>query len=268
MRPVHPPRPCLRGLPFPEAHPAPQGCVALPGPGAGALQGPSPLWGATRVRARGRDLHRPRTPLASPLLRTRPGRPPPRSPRLTCSADTAPFPAPLPLLLPARPLLSAIFAACRASGAQRGPAVRHFRPRRPPARPAPPPPLGSPARVPRAAVAVASCRPYPRPAGCGEFPPRTPPREGRGGRGAGSGCRAPRPPRGGGNEGGRPPLGDPGLGRDCAESVQLRRCAGGRRGGENPGSSSKVTRGAETSGRGQGLGLMRDREVEVSCTPP
>lgn len=138
-------------------------------------------------------------PLASPLLRTRPGRPPPPSPLLTCSADTAPFPAPLPLLLPARPLLSAIFAACRASGARRGPAVRHFRPRRPPARPALPPPLGSPARVPGATVAVAACRPYPRPAGCGEFPLRSPPRERRGGRancsvGARGGVRVPSPP--------------------------------------------------------------------------
>uniref|UniRef100_A0ABI7YAU8 CN hydrolase domain-containing protein n=1 Tax=Felis catus TaxID=9685 RepID=A0ABI7YAU8_FELCA len=67
-------------------------------------------------------LHRPQAPPLSPhRLRTRPGCPPSRSPLLTCSADTAPFPAPLPLLLPARPLLSAIFAACWASGL-RGPA--------------------------------------------------------------------------------------------------------------------------------------------------
>uniref|UniRef100_A0A671EXL6 Deaminated glutathione amidase n=1 Tax=Rhinolophus ferrumequinum TaxID=59479 RepID=A0A671EXL6_RHIFE len=100
----------------------------------------------------------PQAALLSRRLRALPGCPPPPSPLLTCSADTAPFPAPLPLLLPARPLLSAIFAARGASGAQSRP-VRHFRPRgfRPLA-PAPPPPGRSRVRTLRVVLAVSSWR--------------------------------------------------------------------------------------------------------------
>lgn len=117
---------------------------------------PSP--GGHQVGAGARADDSRRRALFSHLLRTRPGRPPPPSPRLTCSADTAPLPAPLPQLLPARPLLSAIFAACGASGAQRSP-VRHFRPQgfRPLA-PAPPPPGRSPVAPLRVVPAVSSCR--------------------------------------------------------------------------------------------------------------
>ena len=60
-----------------------------------------------------KGLHSHRlSPLLSQRLWTQPARPTSRSLVLTCSADTAPFPVPLPLLLPARPPFSAIFTAC------------------------------------------------------------------------------------------------------------------------------------------------------------
>ncbi|EHB13648.1 Nitrilase-like protein 1 [Heterocephalus glaber] len=78
------------------------------------LQDP-PLRVATQ---RGDEGHQKRqTPPPRLALTSDPARCPlARSWLLTCSADTDPFPAPLPLLLPERPLLSAIFAARQASG--------------------------------------------------------------------------------------------------------------------------------------------------------
>lgn len=241
--------PRVRGPPPPGRRSSPR---TLPSPGghasAGPGQGPAPAAGAPRLASSPDPAGPPSSAFSAPHLLGR-HRPLPRAAAAALGGATAALRhlRRLPgFRRAARPRRASLPASASA------------------ARPAPPPPLGCPAPVPRAAVDVASCRPYPRPAGCGDFPLRTPPRERRGGGGR---VPRPRPPRGGGNEGGRPCLGGPGLGRDCAASVQLRRCAGRRRGGENPGSSSKVTRGAETSGRGQGLGLMREREV-VSWSLP
>lgn len=100
-----------------EAWPSPTNPLALSLGARPASPRTLPSLGGLAKVGLERGLHRPQAPPLSPhRLRTRPGCPPSRSPLLTCSADTAPFPAPLPLLLPARPLLSAIFAACWASG--------------------------------------------------------------------------------------------------------------------------------------------------------
>lgn len=122
---LHPRTPRSSGLSPPAGSPTtPKGGVAFPHQPSCFLPGDSvsfskdpPLSGRPRKGGTGvRPAPATGSPRSPRRLRSRPGCPPSRSPLLTCSADTAPFPAPPPLLLPARPLLSAIFAACWASG--------------------------------------------------------------------------------------------------------------------------------------------------------
>lgn len=127
---VQPPTPRISGLWASRRRTQhPKGGVAftyqpsgsLPGGSAGSSKDPPLIRRPRKGGAGARPAPATGSPLSPHRLRSRLAFPPSRSPLLTCSADTAPLPAPLPLLLPVRPLLSAIFVACWASGV-RGPA--------------------------------------------------------------------------------------------------------------------------------------------------